>query len=216
MYYWDGQRWVTTLSPDGRYRWNGSAWEPVTAFAYGPDYSAVHAAEREPTSWTKPLQYAVIARYVAAGVYGLFLPFWMGPYMSAVIQQSLQRQQQAYPPGQGPPPGFTDMMTSIMQGSIWIGTVIGLALTVVVIVATIRRWTWAFYVILILVGFTLLGTVFNGINLIAGGALTAHQPQPPLFSRVFASAFGVVDVVLFVFMLVALIRRGPWAMRRAG
>ena len=214
MYYWDGQRWASTLSPDGRFRWNGSAWEAVPANVYPPAYYPGRPLQREATSWTQPLQIAVVARYVAAGLYGLALPFWMQGYMSAVMQRSLQQQQQAYPPGEGPPPGFTDMMNSIVTGSIWIGAIIGLAITVIAIVGALKRWTWAYYAILVLLGFTLLGTVFNLINLAAGGALTARQPQPPEFTRIAAYIFGAIDTVLFVWMLVALVRRGPWAMQR--
>jgi hypothetical protein len=214
MYYWDGQQWASTLSPDGRFRWNGSTWEPVPTMAYPAPYYPDSRPQREPTSWTQPLQIAVVARYVASGLYGLALPFWMQGYMSAVMQRSLAQQQQAYPPGQGPPPGFTDMMNSIVTGSIWIGTVIGLALAVVAIVGAVKRWTWAYYLILVLLGFTLLGTMFNLINLAAGGALTSRQPQPPEPARVAAYIFGAIDTVLFVWMLIAVVRRGPWAMKR--
>jgi len=62
MYYWDGQRWVSTLSPDGRHRWNGSAWEPLAVPAYVPAYQPARPP-RQPTSWTRPLQIAVIAWY---------------------------------------------------------------------------------------------------------------------------------------------------------
>jgi hypothetical protein len=135
--------------------------------------------------------------------------------MSNVMQQSIQRQQQAYPPGEGPPAGFTDTMTSIMTGSIWVGVIIGLALTATAIVAAIKRWAWAYYAILVLLGFTLLGTVYNVVDLVTGGFLSARQgTQPPELTRLFAYAFGVVDTALFVGMLVALVRRGPWGMRR--
>jgi hypothetical protein len=214
MYYWDGQRWASALSPDGRFRWNGSTWEPVPAMAYPAPYYPGRPLQRESTSWTQPLQIAVVARYVASGLYGLALPFWMQGYMSAVMQRSLQQQQRAYPPGQAPPPGFVDMMNSIATGSIWIGAIIGVALAVVAIVGAVKRWTWAYYLVLVLLGFTLLGTMFNLINLAAGGALTSRQPQPPEITRVIAYIFGAIDTVLFVWMLVALVRRGPWAMKR--
>src|SRR5690242_5126346 len=194
MYYWDGQQWTSTLSPDGRFRWNGSAWETVPATAFPTPYYAAGSPQREATSWTQPLQIAVVVRYVAAGLYGLALPFWMQSYMSAVIQRSLQ-QQQAYPPGEGPTPGFTDMMNSIVTGSVWMGAILGLLITIVAIAGAVKRWAWAHYLILVLLGFTLLGTVFNVINLIAGGALTAREPQPPEFTRIAAYIFGAVETV---------------------
>lgn len=213
MYYWDGQRWASTLSPDRRFRWNGTSWEPLPAPAYAAAFAA--PPQRVATSWTAPLQIAVTLRYVLAGIYALMLPFLMGGYMSQVMQQSIQRQQETLPPGAAPPPAaFTAMMTSVMTGSLWVGAVFGIALSVVAIVAAIRRWVWAYYVILVLLGFTLAGSVFNVINLAVGGALTAAQPQPPVFTRIVAYVFTPIDVVLFVWMLIALIQRGPWAMRR--
>ena len=69
--------------------------------------------------------------------------------------------------------------------------------------------------ILVLLGFTMLGTVYNVVDLVSSGILSSRQAiQPPELSRVFAYAFGVFDTALFVGMLVALIRRGPWGMRR--
>ncbi|HET9782048.1 MAG TPA: hypothetical protein VFR33_09730 [Candidatus Dormibacteraeota bacterium] len=213
MYYWDGQRWASTLSPDHRFRWNGTTWEPVPPPIYTPAFAP--PAQREATSWTQPLQIAVIVRYVLAGAYGLMLPFLMGRYMSQVMQQSIQRQQEALPPGATPPPAaFTAMMTSMMTGSLWAGAMLGVALSVIAIVAALKRWVWAYYVILVLIGFTLAGSVFNLINLAVGGALTAAEPQPPVLTRIVAYVFTPIDVLLFVWMLIALIRRGPWAMRR--
>jgi hypothetical protein len=213
MYYWDGQHWASTLSPDGRFRWNGSAWEAVPHAVYTPAYASP-APVREPTSWTRPLQIAIIVRYVATGLYAIVLPFLVSGYMSHVVQQSVAQQQRVYPPGQAPPAAFNDMMSSILVGSLWAGAILGLAITVVAVVGAIRRWTWAYYVILVLLGFTLLGTVFNLINIAAGGSLTARQPQPPEVTKVVSYVFEPVDAALFVWMLVALVRRGPWAMRR--
>jgi len=217
MYYWDGQRWVSTLSPDGRHRWNGSAWEPLAVPAYVPAPYQPARPPRQPTSWTRPLQIAVIAWYAQSAVYEVFLPFWMGGYMSEIVQQSVQRQQNAYPPGEGPPPSFTDLMSSLAPGSLWIGAFIGVTIAVVAIVAAWKRWVWAHYAILVLLGLGTLGFVYNLIDLATGGALTAAQTiRPPQWTRVVAYASGVVDAALFVWMLIALVRRGPWAMRRAG
>ena len=212
MYYWDGQRWASTLSPDGRFRWNGTAWEPLPPALYPPTHAV--PPQREATSWTLPLQIAVIARYALSGVYALMLPFLMSGYMSQVTQLSIQRQQHAYPPGAAPPPGFAELMSSIMTGSLWAGAILGFGLSVLARVAAVKRWVWAYYVILALLGFTLAGSVFNVINLVMGGALTATQPQPPALTRAVAYIFTPIDTFLFVWMLLAVIRRGPWAMRR--
>ena len=214
MYYWDGQRWASTLSPDGRFRWNGAAWEPVQSSALAPGFYPAPRTVREPTSWTQPLQLVVIIRYVLVGIYGLLLPFWATGYVTQAMQQSIARQQQAYPPGAGPPPGFTDLMTSVMTTSLWFGAIIGVLISVVAVVAAIRRWVWAYYVILVLLGLTLFSTVINLINLVSGGALTANQVQPPEPARIATYVSGAVDTALFIWMLMALVKRGPWAMKR--
>ncbi|HEV2414104.1 MAG TPA: hypothetical protein VGX27_04805 [Candidatus Dormibacteraeota bacterium] len=214
MYYWDGQRWASTLSPDGRFRWNGAAWEPVQSSALAPGFYPAPRTVREATSWTQPLQLVVIIRYVLTGIYGLLLPFWATGYVTQAMQQSIERQRQTYPPGAGPPPGFTDLMTSVMTTSLWIGVIISVLISVVAVVAAARRWVWAYYVILVLLGLTLFSTVINLINLVSGGALTANQVQPPEAARIATYVSGVVDAALFVWMLVALVKRGPWAMRK--
>lgn len=214
MYYWDGVRWVSTLSPDGRHRWNGSAWEPMSG-ALAAAYMPQRPAMREPTSWTRPLQYIVIGWFVVRGIYQLSIPFWMGPIISQELQTSLQRQQQNYPPGQPPPPGMTEMMTTAMMAGIWSGVIFALALSAVAIAGAIRRWTWAYYAVLALLGIGLLGTVYNAIDLATRGAVSASSPyQLPVWVNIFSYVDSAADGVLFVLMLVVVIRRGPWGMRR--
>jgi hypothetical protein len=37
-WYWNGQQWVTAISPDGKHRWTGTAWRPVKKMLFG-DYA---------------------------------------------------------------------------------------------------------------------------------------------------------------------------------
>jgi hypothetical protein len=79
----------------------------------------------------------------------------------------------------------------------------------------VRRWTWAYYVVLVLLGFGLLAFVYNAVDLAAGGAITASSAlQVPGWTRVVSIVSGTADAVLFVVMLIALVRRGPWGARR--
>ena len=215
MYYWDGVRWTPTLSPDGRFRWNGTAWEPVPNAAYTPAYYGAPPKQREPTSWTRPLQIVIAGWFVVRGLYELTLPFWVGPVMSQAMQASLQRQQANYPPGATPPPGMAEMMNTVMVGSLWFGVALSIALSVVAIAGAVRRWTWAYYAVLVLLGLGLVGFATNVIDLVTGGAITTAQPiAVPGWTRVFSIVLSTLDTALFVVMLVAVIRRGPWGMRR--
>jgi hypothetical protein len=209
MYYWDGQAWVSTLSPDGRHRWNGQAWEPLAATAYAPTAGVA----REPTSWTRPLQYAVVAWYGISALFTATLPFWMGSAMNQVMNQVIQRQEATSV--EPPPPGFADAMSSMMTGVFWVSAIIGVAIAVVAIVAAIRRWTWAYYAILVLLGLGLLGLPINLVNAASGGSLNTMQGYSlPMWSLWFSIGAGLVSGALFVWMLVALVRFGPWAMKR--
>ena len=210
LYYWDGREWVTTLSADGRHRWNGQAWVP----AAGPGYAAQTRVAREPTSWTVPLQLAIGAWYAVSALFTATLPFWMGGAMNQIMNQAIQRQEATSVAP--PPPGFADTMAAMTNGILWTSAIIGAAIAVVAIVAAVRRWTWAYYAILVLFGLGVLGLPVNLVNAFSGGSLNTMQGfSVPMSLLWFSIGTGLVDAALFAWMVVALVRYGPWAMRRS-
>jgi hypothetical protein len=215
MFYWDGQQWVSTLSPDGRSRWNGTTWVP-TGHAYGPPtYQAAGRALREPTSWTRPLQLAVAGWYVLEGLYALSLPFWMGGPMSQAMNQSIQRQQQLYPTVSPPPVEFTNVMTSMVGGILWVSALFGLVIAVVVVVGALQRWTWMYYVVLVLLGFGALSLPVDVVDAMGGSAVSAASGfSLPAWTYWLGLVSAIPSTALFIWMLVALVKRGPWAMRK--
>src|SRR5260370_6017760 len=216
LYYWDGSRWISTLSPDGRWRWNGSAWVPVAATAapgFAPYPSYQRATPRRPTPWTKPMQYAVAAWYAVSGLYPLGLPFWMSGTMSQMINQSIQRSTAQNPEVSPPPAEFVSTMTTMMSGVLWIAAIIGVVISVVIIIGALNRWTWMFYVVLVFLGLVPLSLPFNIIGALAGS--TALNPYGlPVWVTWLSVVLGIPSTALFVWMLVAVIRYGPWAMTR--
>ena len=215
MFYWDGQRWVTTLSPDGRSRWTGTAWVPA-GNAYGPPpYQAARRTLREPTSWTRPLQLAVAGWYVLEGLYALTLPFWMGGPMSQAMNQSIQRQQQLYPTVSPPPVEFTNLMTSMVGGILWVSALFGLVIAILVVVGALQRWTWMYYVVLVLLGFGAISLPVDVVDALGGSAVSAASGfSLPAWTYWLGLASAIPSTALFVWMLVALVKRGPWAMRK--
>jgi hypothetical protein len=214
MYYWDGQTWKTTLSPDGRFRWDGSRWTPVSSMMATP-YGMAPLPQREPTSWTKPLQIAVGGWYVWSILYILAEPFWMGGMMSQILNQSLQRSQQANPDVSPPPAAFTDFMSSVMNASLWATVIIYSAVFAVVIVGAWKRWTWMYYVVLVLLGLTALLTPVQLVYVFLGGSISRlNGVALPSWIYLVNFLTGLPAVGLFVWMLIALLRRGPWATRR--
>jgi hypothetical protein len=214
LYYWDGQKWISTLSPDGRWRWNGSAWVPMSGMVAAPyPYYPQPANVRVPTPWTKPMQYAVAGWYVISGIYALSLPFWMSSTMSQAFNQSFQRQMQLNPDVSPPPPDVMNSMTTMMSAFLWVGALIGVAIAVVAIIGALQRWTWIFYVILVLLGLGAVSLPFS----IAGafGASSGLNPYSLPSSVTWVSTISeLLGTALFVWMLVAVIRYGPWAMPR--
>lgn len=214
MYYWDGQRWVSTLSPDGRQRWNGSKWELVVGPAFAPA-PYVAAPSRQSTSWTRPLQYGVAAWYVWSVIYMLATPLWMGGMMTQIFNQSLQNQRQLNPEVSPPPAAFTDMMSSVMTAGMWISAVFYAAVFVVIIVGTTQRWTWMYYVVLVLLGLTTVLLPLDLVYLAVGHSFGPYSSiASPSWLYLLNLLTGIPAVGLFVWMLVALVRRGPWAMTR--
>jgi len=215
LYYWDGRQWISTLSPDGRSRWNGYAWVPVAPMApmAAPVYPYYQppATVRVPTPWTKPLQYAVAAWYGLSGLYALSLPFWMSGVMTQAFNQSFQRQAQLNPNVSPPPPEFASSMTSMMSGVLLSAAVIGVAICAVIVIGALMRWTWMFWVVLVFLGLGALGLPINLFSAVAGSAYPGNLYGLPSWTYWLSVAVGIPGVALFIWMLVALIRYGPWA-----
>ena len=214
LYYWDGQKWVSTLSPDGRFRWTGTAWVPV-ASGPAPGYVRYHQPDsaRVPTSWTQPMQIAVVAWYVLSGIYALSLPFWLSDTMSQAMNQSFQRQVQLNPNATPPPPEFVNAMTSMMSGVLWATAIFAVVICVVAVIGALRRWTWTFWAILVLIGLGTLSLPFNLVSALLGTRYSGSYGLPT-WSVWLSVAYGLPGAALFVWMLIALIRYGPWAMTK--
>jgi hypothetical protein len=226
LFYWDGKQWVSALSQDGRHRWNGSAWvaiplAPALAYAARPGFVPAPMPPparfaRTPTSWTRPLQYAVCTMAVATQIWYAALPFWAsGPMGDQMRQRALESA--AAQPGLYPDPyQYATTVTTFGVVLLAIVAIVYIAVATVVFIGAIRRWTWMYYAILVLLAILILGlpgaiATSLGISQGApalGGSLVLVQWA--------AVAFGSIAVALFAWMLVALLRRGPWATRKSG
>jgi hypothetical protein len=215
MFYWDGRQWLSTLSPDGRSRWNGTAWV-TTGSVYGPPtYRATGGTLREPTSWTRPLQLAVAGWYVLEGLYALSLPFWMGGPVAQAMNQSIQRQQQLYPTVSPPPADFTNVMTSMVGAALWLSAVFGLGIAIVAVIGALQRWTWIYYAVLVLLGLGAISLPVDVVDALGGSAVSAASGfSLPAWTYWLGLGSAIPSTALFIWMLVALVKRGPWAMRK--
>jgi hypothetical protein len=218
FYYWDGRQWISTLSPDGRSRWNGYAWVPAASMApmMAPAYPVYRqpATVRVPTPWTKPMQFAVAAVYVLTGLYTLSEPFWMSGVMAQAVNQSFQRQAQINPNVSPPPAELVSSMSSMLSGLLWVIVIFVAAICAVIAIGALMRWTWMFWVVLVLLGLGALFLPFSVFTATAGYSYPASSYGLPSWTAWLSVVFGVPGTALFVWMLVALIRYGPWAMSK--
>ncbi len=216
LYYWDGTQWQSTLSHDGRTRWNGSEWVPVQGLGPGFAPSSYPPTGRVPTSWTRPLQYTVAAWYALAAIYALSLPFWMSGTMTQVMNQAIQRQQEQNPTASPLPTDFATTMGSLMTGVLWVAAVIGVVICAVFIIGALRRWIWIYYVVLVLLGLGAISLPLDLINAAGGSSMAAASGfSMPSWYYLVGLLTAIPGTALFVWMVVALARRGPWAMSRA-
>ena len=205
-----GQQWAGTLSPDGRYRWNGTVWVPVLL---GPGQDPVRA--RVATSWTRPMHYVVAGWYGVQALWLASLPFW---YINTMTQwaDAMNRQNQQFSPaGPTPPPDLVSNTNTVMTLLFYLTIVVLLAIAVVAIVGALRRWTWAYYAILALLG---LEAIYLGFSIVstlavslATSALIGQSVSPPAWMVGAEAGFGIPSAALFVWMLMAIFRtrHGP-------
>jgi hypothetical protein len=155
------------------------------------------------------------------GVQALFigsLPFW---YITTMTQwaDAMNRQNQQLNPGQPTPP--PDLMSNIdaeMTVAFYVMVVVLLSISIAALVGALSRWMAAFYLILGLLCLETLYLVFGVLGTLveslASSALIGQSIGPPAWIMWTEAAFGVPAAALFAWMLIATVRRGPWAMRR--
>jgi hypothetical protein len=187
-------------------------WVPV-ATAPSTAYLQPRAGSRVATDWTKPMQYSVAALYLLRGIYAVALPFLVVGPTADYFNQVMQRQAQLDPNAAPPPADVLNIINTFLTVGFAIGVAVGVAISVVAIIGALRRWTWVFYAVLVLLALETLSFPFALISAFAPSMLSPIKL--PVVTAAVSVAFGLTAVALFVWMLVAIIRRGPWAMTRA-
>ncbi len=109
-------------------------------------------------------------------------------------------------------PGTTiDDVANIALAFTWGVVIFFTLLEVVAAVGSYLGWRWMFWAALVLFGlsgisaFTNLPTLFN----------SSRSPVSPSF-LVASELFAVLGLAMFVWMIVAVVKYGPWAMKRPG
>jgi hypothetical protein len=180
------------VSPDGQFVWDGSRWNPITAFRW------------EPTETTRRMQLLAGGYLVAAGLLTVILTFIAEPYVRQATQKALLQSQrnQAL---------TADQLKQIVDFSVALGfalsVVVGLVLVVFGFMTLFRRSSWLFYADLVIFGLGALG-VFTGLFALTNGS---SEPLGLAIPNILLSA---IDLALFIWMLVTRLQGAVWGARK--
>ena len=164
-----------------------------------------------PTRQTRPLQIAVIAWYTIQAVWAIVIPFYVAGPMRDYVAQVIQEQQARTPDARPLPPDFIPTLNSIVTISLVVAAVFGLVIALIAIVGAMRRWTWVYYAVVVLLG---LGALSLPFSLAPTPVGPVPLPLTVQLLRWVQFVLGLPGAALFVWMLIALVRHGPWAMSR--
>jgi hypothetical protein len=85
------------------------------------------------------------------------------------------------------------------------------------IIGTLRRWTWFYWLLMVLYGLSILA-IPQQVLQVFGIGTTGGTGQPllllPLPNALLGLATACGELVLFIWMIVAYRKYGPWACRR--
>ena len=99
--------------------------------------------------------------------------------------------------------------------TLWARPIANIAVFAVIVIGAWKKWRWVYYAVLVLLGVTvLLLPTYLLQTLMADLLFKLSVVTPPAWFNILSFVAGLPAVALFVWMLVALIKRGPWAMRR--
>jgi hypothetical protein len=190
---------------------------PVFASAAPGLYAQPRSGPRVPTGWTKPLQYSVVALFLANAIWSVAQPFLLAVPISDYVNQVIQQNAALNPNTTPPPADAISTIHGIITVALAVGAAVGVAIAAVLIIGALRRWIWVFYAVLILLGLQTLSLPFTLISAFTTSAFTSAAYTPlrlPVAITAASVALSIPGVALFAWMLVAAFRRGPWAMTR--
>jgi len=180
------------ISADGQFRWDGQQWVPLAA------------GYRVPTPWTRPMQLAAAGVLAVSALVGVITTLVF--YNHDAVVRALHAQGTTIPAG----------TTEDTVVNITIGFAIALAIGIGIIelvgaVGSYLGWRWVFWPVLVICGLTAIGALLGLVSL-------ARVNASPLGAGglIISELLDLAGAALFVWMIVGLVKYGPWAMKKPG
>ncbi len=165
------------------------------------------------------MRYLVATFFGAQALFVGSLPFWYIRTMTQWADAMNRQNQQLNPADPTPPPDVMANIDAQMTVALYVMVVVLAAISLAALVGALSRWMVAFYLILGLLCLETLYLVFGVVGTLveslATSALIGQSLGPPAWMIWTEAGFGIPAAALFVWMLIARVRRGPWAMRNA-
>jgi hypothetical protein len=163
------------------------------------------------------MQYLVAALYAVQALFVGSLPFWYIRWMTQWADSMNQQNQRLNPGGPAPPPDLLANLDREMTVAFYVAVVVLFAICVLALIGALTRLMSAFYFILGLLCLETLYLGFGAVDSILTSAVSSvflgQSIGPPAWIAWAQVGFAIPSAALFVWMLIATIRRGPWAMR---
>ena len=181
------------VSADGQFRWDGQQWVPIAP------------GTREPTPWTRPMQLAAAGLFAFEAVYSVVTTLLFVNHdnmLKAIKAQGTQLQSTTT---------SVDTIVNIAIAGTIAFVVIFAILELVAAAGSYLGWRWMFWAALVLFGLGGLGT-FTDLP-------TLFRPDTspiPLPAIAVSELLAIASLALFVWMLIGVIKFGPWAMKKPG
>lgn len=161
---------------------------------------------------TRPMQLAAAGLFVVEAVFSILTSAVYVNHDSMLRVIQADKALIAASEGTAIPRG-TDVETAVTAAIVftWVVVIVIAAIEVVTAVGSYLGWRWIFWAALALLGVGAIGAITN--------ANTLANPDTSPIPR---WALGVDEVLsiaafaLFVWMLISVIRLGPWAMKKPG
>ena len=180
------------VSADGQFRWDGQQWVPIAP------------GTREPTPWTRPMQLAAAALFAVEAFYSVIVTVVFVNHDSML--KVIKAQGTQIPAGSS----IDTVINIAIAGTIGVVVFFGVC-QLVGALGSYLGWRWMFWVALVLFGLGGLGALTNIPTLVR------PETSPiPLPAELVSELLSILSLATFVWMLIGVIRFGPWAMKKPG